>query len=109
MMDELWAGTIDLAGGPVAVKADIRSRSNARERRLFQLQRLIQRIAPHIHHWNRSVFFSIEQLKRDTGWQPEYSFKGAVAQTWDWMKSEGIDKRDFDFTLEDGLLKRLGY
>ena len=109
LMDDLWAGRIETTGEPVSVKVDIRSRSDAREKRLFQLQRLIQRIAPHIHHWNRSVFFSIEQLKRDTGWRPEYNFRSAVEQTWEWMLSEGLEKTlEFDFRFEDDLLARIG-
>ncbi len=69
----------------------------------------MQRLAPHLHHWNRSVFFSIEQLKRDTGWEPEYTFRSAVEQTWEWMQSEGLDRtREFDFGFEDDLIERLG-
>ncbi len=111
MMDDLWDGKIATSGSPVESSFDIRS-SDGQKRtatQRFALSMLIQRLAPNIHRWNRSALFSIERLKHDTGWQPEYSFKGAVAQTWDWMKSEGIDKRDFDFTLEDELLKRLGH
>ena len=90
------------------VKADIRSRSTAREARLFALGRIIQRIAPHLHHWRRSVFFSIERLKEDTGWRPEFTFESAVAQTWEWMQAEGLDRTlDFDFGFEDDLLERL--
>ena len=108
LMDDLCAGRIETTGGPTAVKVDIRSRASSRERQLFQLQRLIQRLAPHIHHWNRSVFFSIEQLKRDTGWRPEYNFRSAVEQTWDWMLAEGLDRKlDFDFGFEEDLLARI--
>jgi nucleoside-diphosphate-sugar epimerase len=108
LMDDLCAGRVETSGGAVAVKVDTRSQTRARERQLFQLQRLIQRLAPHIHHWNRSVFFSIEQLKRDTGWRPEYTFRGAVEQTWDWMLSEGLDRKlEFDFGFEDDLLARI--
>ncbi len=55
------------------------------------------------------MFFSIEQLKRDTGWQPEYNFRSAVEQTWEWMQAEGLDATlEFDFGFEDDLLARLG-
>ncbi|MEE9280247.1 MAG: NAD-dependent epimerase/dehydratase family protein [Myxococcota bacterium] len=110
LMDDLYAGRIELSGGPVQVRVD--TRATGRDRRgahLFQLQRLIQKLAPHIHHWNRSTFFSIERLKTDVGWTPEYTFRSAVAQTWDWLRSEGLDQtREFDFGFEDDLLKRLG-
>jgi hypothetical protein len=69
----------------------------------------MQRIAPHIHHWNRSVCFSIERLKQDTGWAPEFTFRSAVERTWEWMQREGLDRTlDFDFGFEDELLARLG-
>jgi len=109
LMDDLWAGRVALDGKPMKVKVDTRSGRDPRGARLFQLQRIMQRIAPHLHHWNRSVFFSIEQLKRDTGWRPEYTFQSAVEQTWEWMQSEGLDKTlEFDFGFEDDLLARLG-
>ena len=68
----------------------------------------LQRIAPHLHHWNRSVCFGIERLRRDVGWEPEYSFPEAVAQTWEWMQRKGLDRRmEFDFGFEDELLARI--
>ena len=109
LMDDLWAGRVALDGKPMKVNVDTRSGRDPRGARLFQLQRIMQRIAPHLHHWNRNVFFSIEQLKRGTGWRPEYTFQGAVEQTWEWMQSEGLDKTlEFDFGFEDDLLARLG-
>ena len=109
LMDALYAGEIELGGGPVQANIDIRAaRRDERAVRLFQLQRIIQRIAPHLHHWNRSVLFSIERLKRDTGWAPEYSFRAAAEQTYEWMLAEGLDRtRDFDFSFEDNLLERI--
>ena len=109
LMDDLWAGRVDLQGKPMQVHVDTRSGRDARGAQLFQLQRLMQRIAPHLHHWNRNVFFSIEQLKQDTGWRPEFTFQSAVEQTWDWMQSEGLhESLAFDFGFEDDLLARLG-
>ncbi len=109
VMDDLYAGRIPLSGAPMEVKVDTRSREDARGAALFQIQRLMQRIAPHLHHWNRSVFFSVQQLMDDTGWRPEYTFRSAVEQTWEWMRQEGLhESLDFDFTFEDELLARLG-
>lgn len=109
LMDDLWAGRVEISGGPLEVRVNTRgTRRDRRGTQLYQLQRLIQRLAPHIHHWNHSTFLSIERLKTDVGWTPEYTFKSAVAQTWDWMRAEGLDRtRDFDFGFEDDLLKRL--
>jgi nucleoside-diphosphate-sugar epimerase len=112
LMDDLYAGRVTLGGAPLTARVDIRAtRTDARAERaaaLFQLQRILQRLAPHLHHWNRSVFFDVGRLRRDVGWEPEYSFRGAVEQTWQWMQSEGLDRtREFDFAGEDELLRRI--
>jgi nucleoside-diphosphate-sugar epimerase len=65
--------------------------------------------AAELHHWNRSVFFSIDRLREDTGWAPECCFRGTAEQTWEWMRREGRDRAlEFDFALEDHLLARIG-
>jgi len=109
VMDDLYAGRLRLGGAPLSARIDVRTtRREERAAGLFQLQRILQRLAPHLHHWNRSVFFSIERLREDVGFAPEYSFRGAVEQTWEWMRSEGLDEtRDFDFSGEDELLARI--
>jgi nucleoside-diphosphate-sugar epimerase len=108
-MDDLYAGRMSLSGRPLRVNMDTRGAGfDARSAALFGVQRIIQRLAPNLHHWNRSVFFSIERLRRDVGWEPEYTFPAAVAQTWEWMRSSGLDRtRDFDFGFEDQLIERL--
>ena len=110
LMDDLYAGRVRIGGGPLAAKIDIRSeRRDERGARLFALQRILQRLAPHLHHWNASVLFGIERLKQDVGWQPEYSFPGAALQTWRWMRDEKLDQSlAFDFSMEDELLERIG-
>jgi nucleoside-diphosphate-sugar epimerase len=87
VMDELWDGEAQTVG-----RASI----------------LIQKVAPHIHRWNSSVFFSVDRLRRDVAWEPEYGFRAAVEQTYEWYRREGLDQtREFDFSFEDGLLERL--
>ena len=55
------------------------------------------------------MFFSIDRLRQDIGWEPEYGFRAAVEQTYEWYRREGLDKtREFDFSFEDELLERLG-
>ena len=42
--------------------------------------------------------------------RPEWviAFWAAVAQTWEWMQREGLDRtRDFDFSFEDELIAKL--
>ncbi len=69
---------------------------------------LIQRLAPEIHGWRASVFLSIQKLHDDVGWEPDFSFPGAVRQSYEWFLQEGLDKTlAFDFTEEDHLLARI--
>ena len=108
MMDDLWAGKIEIVGKARTGDNTARAEMDRRSAQLFRLGSLMPRLAPNLHHWNRSVLFSIDRLKQDTGWAPEYTFTSAVEHTWNWFQSEGLDKtRDFDFDFEDDLLKRL--
>jgi nucleoside-diphosphate-sugar epimerase len=109
LMDDLWQGRISLSGKPIQVRMDTRaSVGDSAFMQRFSLQRLIQRLAPNLHYWNRSVLFSIDRLRRDVGWEPEYSFRGAVQQTWEWMVQGGLDKSlEFDFSFEDELLDQI--
>jgi len=110
LMDDLWSCRVPIETKPPEVRADTRATAapDARRLQLWRLQGLIQRLAPNLHHWNRSVLFSVERLKRDIGWTPEYDFRGAVEQTWEWFQREGLDRtRDFDFAWEDDLLARV--
>ena len=109
LMDDIYAGRFRLGGKSVQANVDIRTTRSDDRAYLFEVQRIMQRIAPHIHHWNRSVCFSIERLKQDTGWAPEFTFGSAVERTWEWMLREGLDRTlEFDFGFEDELLARLG-
>jgi nucleoside-diphosphate-sugar epimerase len=87
VMDELWAGEPQTVGRAAL---------------------LIQKVAPHIHHWNASVFFSVDRLCSDIGWEPEYGFRASVEQTYEWYRREGLEQtNEFDFAFEDELLERL--
>ena len=106
IMDELYAGEMILGGE--AMQTQLRSDFDARTTALFQVTRIVQRLAPNLHHWNRSVIFGIDRLVEDVGWRPEYSFRAAVEQTWQWMQAEGLSEtRDFDFSFEDHLLEEI--
>jgi nucleoside-diphosphate-sugar epimerase len=114
VMDALWDGELELDMGALQAHIDIRTSDAEREsarrnRRLFLLARIIQRLAPNLHHWNRSVCFDIDLLRHDIGWEPEYSFRSMVEQTYEWFVSSGRDRTvEFDFTFEDQLLAHLG-
>jgi nucleoside-diphosphate-sugar epimerase len=108
LMDDLYAGKVAMGSERMKTLIDTRSAHDPKEVARFQVSRLIQRLAPNLHHWNRSLFFSTERLRQDTGWEPEYTFRGAVEQTWNWMKAEGLDRTlDFDFSFEDDLLAEI--
>ncbi len=109
VMEGLYSGEIVLGGLATPVRADTRgTRREDRSIRLFQIGRILQRIAPHLHHWNRSVFFSTARLQDDVGWRPEYTFEAAAQHPFEWMQREGLDKSlDFDFSFEDSLLERI--
>lgn len=84
VMDELW---------------------NSDERRLVGT--LIPRLQT-AYNWNEHMIFSIDRVRRDLGWEPEYAFESAVAQTWDWYHRVGRDMQsDFDWSFEDAILERL--
>jgi nucleoside-diphosphate-sugar epimerase len=69
---------------------------------------MIQRLAEYIHPWNENTIFSVDRLRNDVGWEPEYTFPAAVGQTYEWFLAEGLDnKREFDFSFEDSLINRL--
>ena len=70
---------------------------------------LIQSVAPNIHPWNESVVFSIDRLRADIDWQPQYNLRSSVEQTYQWFVASGLDQsRQFDFSFEEGLLDRIG-
>jgi len=111
LMDGLWDGTIeaDPAAQTSAVKIDIRSSESARNRPAlvatrFKLATLIQRLAPNIHRWNRSVIFGIDKLRRDTGFEPEFGLADMVAEVHEWMEAESVST-EFDWTLEDQIVE----
>lgn len=117
VMDDLWDGRLQLDLGEQAkALIDIRTSDDpavlaraAEGRRLFALARLVQRLAPNLHRWDSSTLFSIERLRQDIGWTPEYTFPAMVEQTYDWFRREGLDQSlRFDWTFEDQLLAHLG-
>ena len=108
MMNELWSGELQIELPQTQTKADIRSDRNSDPvaTNRFMLTMLVQQIAPNIHHWDRSVLFSVDKLRRHVGWEPELTFPRAVEHTWRWYQGEGLDKtQTFDFAFEDELIR----
>lgn len=107
LMEDLWQGRIEVKLPQAEAKVDIRAKAKISQIMInrFMLSMLVQQIAPHIHHWDRSALFSVDKLRRHCGWEPELSFSRAVERTWEWYLSEGLpDSQHFDFSFEDELI-----
>ncbi len=108
LMDDLYAGRASLARGQANVRIDIRSREQAGQlqNQRFQLTTLVQRLAPHLHAWNKSVLFAIDRLRDDAGWRPEYTFPAAAEHTYAWFRQQRLHETlRFDWGWEDQLLE----
>ena len=110
-MNDAFDGKIPLLPSRPETNVDIRSTRQIDSKALnqFMLSCLVQRIAPHIHRWNRNVIFGSDRLREDVGWTPEYTFPAAVEHTYRWFRDSGRhESHTFDFGWEDELLKALG-
>lgn len=110
LMDDLYAGRASLLPLKVEANADTRttSKQNPVAMNQFVLSCLVQRLAPHLHGWNRNVLFSVDRLRRDVGWEPEFDLRRAVEHTWAWYQAEGLhETKTFDFAWEDELLRQI--
>ena len=108
LMEDLWQGRIEIKLPKAEAKVDIRAKAKISQIMInrFMLSMLVQQIAPHIHHWDRSALFSVDKLRRDCGWEPELTFSRAVERTWTWYQSEGLpETQSFDFSFEDDLIQ----
>ena len=110
-MDALYDGELLLELDGVESHQNVRTASSGLaggQENLAYLQQVIQRLAPYIHRWNQSTVFSVDRLRRDIGWEPDYTFRAAVEQTYEWYRAVGLfEARDFDFRWEDALLAQL--
>jgi nucleoside-diphosphate-sugar epimerase len=105
LVDDLWDGRIALPAGPAGPALRARTAPEGLLGQRLLLTSLIQRLAPNLHRWNRSVLFSIERLRRDSGWSPDFSFGAMVEETYDWFRRHRIaDTVSFDFSWEDALV-----
>ncbi len=49
--------------------------------------------------------FSIDALREDTGWEPEFTFASAVEHTYEWFRRERLEQvRQYDWSWEDQIL-----
>jgi nucleoside-diphosphate-sugar epimerase len=112
VVDDVWNGRLALGlARPTGAHIDIRTTQAEQRmqemaiRQRYQLTNLVQKLAPHLHHWDDSVVFGVDKLARDVGWRPRHSFRKTVEKTYEWFTREQIAERvTFDFTFEDELL-----
>ncbi len=112
VVDDVWSGRLELGlARPTGAHIDIRTTQAEQRmqemaiRQRYQLTNLVQKLAPHLHHWDDSVVFGIDKLARDVGWRPRRTFRETVEKTYEWFTREGIAERvEFDFAFEDELL-----
>ena len=77
VVDDVWDGRLELGlGRPTGAHIDIRTTQAEQRmqemaiRQRYQLANVIQKLAPHLHHWDDSVLFGIDKLARDVGLAP---------------------------------------
>ena len=113
VMDDIYARRLEsssagLGTGALKYSGDSASVTMNRNPDTVQVHGLIQRLAPWIHHWNESTFFSVERLWEDIGFRPAYTFAAAVEHTYEWFRRERLDETlEFDFSWEDRLMDHI--
>ncbi len=51
--------------------------------------------------------YTTSKLRTELGLRPRYTLASGLAQTLEWYRKEGLDRRSVDFTTEDALLQLL--
>jgi nucleoside-diphosphate-sugar epimerase len=108
LMDDIWDDRITLEGSTVQLRAPRQGVQPQTQSNMRFMNGLLQRLNAQLHRWNQNTVFSIDALRKDIGWEPDYTFVTAVEQTYDWFRREGLEKeRNFDFGWEDNVLEMI--
>jgi len=63
-------------------------------------------------HWgealNGGALYSIDKLRRDVDWQPRWGLEAGYRDSYRWWEAGGRDRYEYDFSLDDEVLARLG-
>ena len=108
LMDDIWTDKVGLSGSTVALRAPRTYATGLpiAESNLRFANSLVQRLNPQLHHWNHNTIFSIDRMREDFGFTPDFGFATAVEHTYEWFRREGLDKvRQYDWSWEDQLLQ----
>jgi nucleoside-diphosphate-sugar epimerase len=52
--------------------------------------------------------YTTTRMRAELGVRPRYTLAAGLAQTLEWYRREGLDRREIDFAAEDALLRSLG-
>ena len=52
--------------------------------------------------------YTTAKIRRELGIRPRYTLASGIAQTFEWYMSQGLDRREVDFRLDDEILERVG-
>jgi len=52
--------------------------------------------------------YTTTRVRAELGVRPRYTLAAGLAQTLEWYRREGLDRREMDFSAEDALLRSLG-
>jgi nucleoside-diphosphate-sugar epimerase len=68
-------------------------------------------VRPPLVHWGEALVggavFSTDKSLTDLEWRPEYGLEAGYRQSYDWFRTEGRDRYQFDFSADDEVLASL--
>jgi nucleoside-diphosphate-sugar epimerase len=62
-------------------------------------------------HWGEAhvggAMFSVEKALRDLEWRPAFGLESGYRDSYEWWRTEGRDRYDYDFSNDDKVLALL--
>ena len=105
LMDDIFEDRVSLSGSTVRLREARAGAGQPNESNMRFANSLVQRLNPQLHGWKHNTVFSIDALREDTGWEPDFTFASAVEHTYEWFRREGLEQvRQYDWSWEDQLL-----
>jgi nucleoside-diphosphate-sugar epimerase len=63
-------------------------------------------------HWGEALMggaiFSMAKAHRDIDWAPRFGLESGYADAYEWFRTEGRDKYEYDFSYDDEVLALVG-
>jgi nucleoside-diphosphate-sugar epimerase len=64
-----------------------------------------------VGHWlearHGSMIFSIEKARQELGWEPEFTLRSGLADSYRWFCDEGRARYEYDYSADDAILTEL--